>query len=191
MLPLVGVRVVDLADEKGELCGRILSDLGADVLRLEPPGGAASRRLPPFAPDGKTSLYFGFRNAGKRGGVIDLEEREDRERLHTLLDDADILIESDRPGRLTSLGIGAESLIEKHPHLVVTSISDFGQTGPYAEYVATNMVGVAMGGMMYRAGIAAKPPLVVPGSFAYDVVGGSAALGTLMAFWKRLRTGRG
>ncbi|HIF99541.1 MAG TPA: CoA transferase, partial [Myxococcales bacterium] len=64
MQPLSGLRVVDLADEKGELCGRLLADLGAEVIRVEPPEGAFSRRLPPFAPDGETSLYFGFRNAG-------------------------------------------------------------------------------------------------------------------------------
>ncbi|MCH2184287.1 CoA transferase, partial [Myxococcota bacterium] len=171
--------------------GRMFADLGADVLRLEPPSGAVSRGLPPFAPDGRTSLYFGFRNAGKRGGVIDLENSDDRERFNALLSEADVLIESHRPGYLESLGLDAKSLIKCHPSLVITSISDFGQTGPYAQYAGTDMVGVAMGGMMYRAGIASKPPVVVPGSFAYDVVAGLAALGTLMAFWKRLRTGRG
>ena len=191
MRPLAGLRVIDLADEKGELCGRLLSDLGADVLRLEPPTGARSRKLPPFAPDGETSLYFGFRNAGKRGGVLDLETEEGRERLLDLLSDADILIESFAPGYLASLGVSPERLMEIHPHLVITSISDFGQTGPYSDYVGTDMVGVAMGGMMYRAGIRTKPPVVVPGSFAYDVVGGSAAQGTLLALWKRMRTGRG
>ena len=191
MRPLAGLRVIDLADEKGELCGRLLSDLGADVLRLEPPEGARSRRLPPFAPDGKTSLYFGFRNAGKRGGTVDLETEEGRESLLGLLADADILIESFAPGYLSSLGISPERLMELHPNLVITSISDFGQTGPYADYVGTDMVGVAMGGMMYRAGIRTKPPVAVPGSFAYDVAGGSAAQGTLLAFWKRIQTGRG
>ncbi|MEE3328722.1 MAG: CoA transferase [Myxococcota bacterium] len=191
MRPLAGLRVIDLADEKGELCGRLLSDLGADVLRLEPPTGAQSRKLPPLAPDGKTSLYFGFRNAGKRGGVIDLETDEGREALLGLLAEADILIESFAPGYLATLGISPEKMMELYPHLVITSISEFGQTGPYADYVGTDMVGVAMGGMMYRAGIRTKPPVVVPGSFAYDVTGGSAAQGTLLAFWKRIRTGRG
>ena len=73
MQPLSGLRVVALADEKGELCGRLLADLGAEVIRVEPPDGALSRRLPPFAPDGETCLYFGYRNAGKRSRVIDLE----------------------------------------------------------------------------------------------------------------------
>ena len=191
MQPLSGLRIVDLADEKGELCGRLLADLGAEVIRIEPPEGALSRRLPPFAPDGKTSLYFGYRNAGKRSRVLDLQGESDRSEFEALLAQADILVESSHPGTLARLGLAPEALLERHPHLVITSISDFGQDGPYAAYESTNMVAVAMGGMMYRAGIAEKPPVMIPGSFAYDVVAGSAALGTLLAFWKRLQTGRG
>ena len=191
MQSLRGLRVVDLADEKGELCGRMLADLGAEVIRIEPPGGAFSRTLPPFAPDGQTSLYFGFRNAGKRSRIIDLESERGRDSLEALLGDADILIESAQPGRMAELGLAAGDLLERHPHLVITSISDFGQDGPYADYQSTNMVAVAMGGMMYRAGIAEKPPVMIPGSFAYDVAAGTAAFATLLAFWKRLRTGRG
>ena len=97
--PLEGVRVVDLADERGELCGRLLADLGADVLRVEPPGGGASRRLPPFAPDG-TSLYFAYRNTNKRGTVLDLTMPDDVDRLRELLGEADVLVESARPGHL-------------------------------------------------------------------------------------------
>ena len=191
MQPLSGLRVVDLADEKGELCGRLLADMGAEVIRVEPPAGALSRRLPPFAPDGETSLYFGYRNAGKRSRVIDLEAEEGRARFEDLLEQADILIESTQPGTLADLGLAAADLIERHPHLVVTSISDFGQDGPYADYQSTNMIAVAMGGMMYRAGRVEKPPVVAPGAFGYDVAGGAAAFGTLLAFWKRLQTGRG
>jgi len=157
MRALEGMRVVDLADEKGELCGRLLADLGAEVIRVEPPGGALSRRLSPFAPDGGTSLYFGFRNAGKRGAVIDLETDAGRERLHALLDQADVMIESGLPGSLARLGLSPASLTERHPHLVVTSITDFGQTGPYAEFQGTELVAFAMGGMMYRAGRIEKP----------------------------------
>ena len=95
--PLDGLRVLDSADEKGEFCGRILADLGADVIRVEPPGGALSRRLPPFAPDGETSLYFAVRNAGKRGISLDLEDADGRERLHRLLARSDVWIESGPP----------------------------------------------------------------------------------------------
>jgi len=189
--PLRGLRVVDLADEKGELCGRVLADLGAEVIRLEPPDGALSRTLPPFGPDGTTSLYFAVRNAGKRGAVADLETEAGRSRLDELLGGADILVESSQPGTLRRLGISAEALLAGHPGLVMTSITDFGQDGPYADYQGTDMVGVAMGGMLHRAGIPEKPPVLIPGSLAYDVAGIAGALGSLLAFWKRLHTGCG
>jgi crotonobetainyl-CoA:carnitine CoA-transferase CaiB-like acyl-CoA transferase len=191
MKPLAGLRVVDLADEKGELCGRLLADLGADVIRVEPPGGAVSRTLPPFAPGGGPSLYFAVRNAGKRGAVLDLATDAGRARLHALLDGADVLVESSRPGALARLGLGAGALLARHPALVVTSITDFGQDGPYRDYEGTNMVGVAMGGMLHRAGIPAKPPVLIPGQLAYDVAGIAGAFGSLLAFYKRLRTGAG
>ena len=190
MGPLSGIRVVDLADEKGELCGRILADLGAEVIRVEPPEGAFSRTLGPFAPDG-TSLYFAVRNAGKRGVVIDLESESGRKRLDALVADADILVESSHPGTQKRLGLDAESLRARHPELIVTSISDFGQDGPYADYQGTNMVGVAMGGMLHRAGILEKPPVMIPGNLAYDVAGIAGAFGSLLAFYKRIQTGVG
>jgi crotonobetainyl-CoA:carnitine CoA-transferase CaiB-like acyl-CoA transferase len=185
------MRVVDLADEKGELCGRLLADLGADVIRVEPRGGAVSRTLPPFAPRSETSLYFATRNAGKRSAVVDLDRDAGRARLHALLADADVLVESTLPGTLERLGLGAPGLLARHPALIVTSITDFGQDGPYREYQGTNMLAVAMGGMLHRAGIAQKPPVLIPGQLAYDVAGIAGALGSLLAFSKRLRTGRG
>jgi crotonobetainyl-CoA:carnitine CoA-transferase CaiB-like acyl-CoA transferase len=189
--PLAGLRVLDLADEKGELCGRLLADLGADVIRLEPPEGALSRRLPPFTPGRETSLHFAVRNAGKRGAVANLATEAGRARLHALLEGADVLVESTRPGTLARLGLGAGTLLARHPRLVVTSITDFGQDGPYREYQGTNMVAVAMGGMLHRAGIPQKPPVLIPGQLAYDVGGIAGAFGSLLAFVKRLRTGAG
>ncbi|MCH7707229.1 MAG: CoA transferase [Myxococcales bacterium] len=191
MRPLEGIRVVDLADEKGELCGRLLADFGAEVIRIEPPEGAVSRSLGPFTPDGETSLYFAHRNAGKRGVVLDLTEAAGRESLHALLQDADFCIESFMPGTLAGLGLAPESLLERHPQLVLVSISDFGQTGPYRDYQGTDMIGFAMGGMMHRAGRIEKPPLVAPGALAYDTGGTTAAYAALVAFWQRLRTGQG
>lgn len=191
MRPLEGIRVVDLADEKGELCGRFLADLGADVIRVEPPSGAVSRSLPPFTPDGETSLYFAVRNAGKRGATADLATDAGRERLLALLADADVFIDTFRPGELEALGLGPEDLARRFPELVQVSITDFGRTGPYKDFVGTDMVGFAMGGLMIRAGIFEKPPLVAPGALAYDTCAFSAAYAALLAVFKRLQTGRG
>jgi len=189
--PLSGARAVDLADEKGELCGRLLAHLGADVVRVEPPGGAASRRLPPFAPDGKTSLYFAHRNADKRGVTLDIEQAAGRGLLHRLVANADVLIETHAPGYLASIGLDPAQLVERYPRLIVVSITDFGQTGPYRDYAGTDMVGFAMGGMMYRAGVAERPPIVAPGALAYDATAITAAFAVVMAVFQRLRSGRG
>lgn len=186
--PLAGIRVVDMADERGELCGRLLADLGADVVRVEPPEGAVSRRIPPFGPDG-TSLYFAFRNANKRGAVIDLPR--ERAALLSMLRGADVWIESTSPGTLAPYGLDPARIAGELPHLVVTSISDFGQTGPYRSYVATNLVALAMGGLLYNSGTADLPPLCSPGAMAYDAAGIVGAFATLTAYWQRLRTGRG
>ena len=187
--PLAGFRVVDLADEKGELCGRMLADLGADVVRVEPPGGARSRRLPPFS--GGTSLFFAYRNLGKRGVTLDLRQPADREKLHALCAGSDALIESFAPDALAAQGLDPAELVRRHPHLVVTSISDFGRSGPYRDWVATDAVLEAVGGMMFKAGVPEREPLIPPGAIASDVAGILATFATLCAWWQRRTTGRG
>ena len=189
--PLSGVRVVDMADEKGELCGRVLADLGADVIRVEPPEGSLSRRLPPLAPDGHTSLYFASRNANKRGVTLDIARQSGRELLHGLLEDADVWIESFPPGHLASIDLDPVKVLRKYPRLIISSITDFGQTGPYSGFLGSDMIGFAMGGMMYRAGVPERPPLVAPGALAYDSTGITAGFAVLMAYYQRLRSGRG
>src|SRR5262245_52376935 len=121
--PLRHLRVLDCADEKGELCGRVLADFGADVIRIEPPEGARSRRLPPF--HAGESLYYAFRNAGKRSVTLDLTRPEDVGRLHEQLHGADVWIETFGPGHLESLGFDFDALLERYPKLVVMRISDF------------------------------------------------------------------
>lgn len=189
--PLAGIRVIDMADDLGELCGRLLADLGADVIRVEPPSGSNSREAPPLAPDGRSSLYFAFRNAGKRGITLDISSERGREVLHQLLEGADIWIESNPPGFLANHGLSPTRILERHPSLIITSITDFGQSGPHRGYVGTDMIGYAMGGMLYRAGAAHRPPVVAPGAQAYDTASITAAFATLSAFFKRLKSGRG
>jgi len=187
--PLEGLRVVDLADEKGELAGRLLADLGADVVRVEPPGGARSRSIPPMQ-DGD-SLYFAWRNANKRGITLDLEQAGDVAKLRELLARADVFIESEKPGRLAELGLDPAKLPDEYPHLISLSISDFGQTGPYRDWVATDATMNSIGGMQFKAGIPEKPPLLFPGAIAYDVAGVMSTFATLCAVLQRERTGHG
>jgi crotonobetainyl-CoA:carnitine CoA-transferase CaiB-like acyl-CoA transferase len=201
MQPLRGLRIIDMTDERGALCGRLLADLGADVIYVEPPSGSPFRQAPPFAPvapaptatpaDRTTSLAFAFRNAGKRSVTLDLSTSRGREEVHRLFETADAWIESNAPGSLTGYGLNPEAVLWRHPHLVITSITDFGQTGPYRDYLGTDMIGYAMGGMLYRAGAAHRPPLVAPGTQAYDTAAITAAFGTLTALHQRDRTGRG
>ena len=182
--PLAGIRVIDQADENGEMCGRLLADLGAEVIRVEPPSGAASRRLPPFHDD--ISLYFTVRNLGKKSVTLNLESAEGHPRLENLLGAADVWIESHRAGDLDR-----REVLGRHPGLVITSITAFGLTGPYRDYAATDAVLVAMSGLLFRSGVPGKPPLLPPGAIAYDVAGTTAAFATVAALWDRAKTGRG
>ena len=140
VLPLAGVRVVDAVEEKGELCGRLLADLGADVVRVGGPNG--------------DEYAFAIRNYNKRAAAAD--------QLDALLAGSDVYLTSSPP---------TTSVLQDHPHLVVTAITDFGLTGPYRDYRATNAVMVAMGGMLFRSGTPDRPPLLPPGLLAYDVAG--------------------
>ena len=189
-LPLAGMRVIDLADEWGPLCGRVLGDLGADVIRVEPPQGAPSRGLPPFAPDG-TSLWFAYRNGNKRGATADLTVAEGRDRLLALLGDADVLIESARPGELAALELDPEALTHRFPRLIACSITPFGQTGPYSSFAATDDVVVALSGWLATSGIPSKPPLLVPGSLASDAAAVIGVFAVLAAYYQRRTTQRG
>lgn len=188
---LSGVRIIDMTDERGALCGRVLADLGADVIYVEPPSGSPFRQATPLAPDGSGSLAFAFRSAGKRSVTLDVSTVNGREQLHALLDTADAWIESHAPGSLTAHGLAPENVRRAHPALVITSITDFGQSGPYRDYRGTDMIGSAMGGMLYRAGAAHRPPVVAPGSQAYDTAGVTAAFATVTALYHRRTTGRG
>ena len=171
-----------MADGRGEMCGRLLSDLGADVIRVEPPGGAASRTQAPLH-DG-VSLPFATHNAGKRGVVIDHTIADGRERLLRLLDDADIWIETRAP-------LDADVVRARNPGLVVLSITDFGLTGPYRDWVATDWTLLAMGGVLSRSGLPGREPLMPPGDMALQVTAMQATWAALVAYWNRLECGRG
>ena len=181
--PLAGFRVVDLTVDRGELCARLLADLGAEVLKVEPPEGSRARALAPLHEG--VSLFFAARNAGKRSVVIDLPAEE--EKLHALLACADALILSDG-----SLGdLDPHALSERHPHLVVTAITPYGLTGPWKDRVATDGVVAATGSIAFKAGVPEKAPLFPPASFVDDCTCMPFAFATLCALWQREETGYG
>lgn len=187
--PLAGIRVVDLTVERGELCGRILSDLGADVIRIEPPGGSPSRRMAPI--DGDHSLFWTFRNCGKRSAVVDLTSAQDLERLHGLIAASDVVIDSAEPSTHADPGLDAEALHARHAQLIVASITAYGRTGPWAGRDVPNAVVEATGGMAFKAGTHEGGPILPPGNIADDTASFTTAFGILCALWQRENTDAG
>jgi benzylsuccinate CoA-transferase BbsE subunit len=189
---LSGLRVLDLADQKGALTGKLLAGLGADVVLVEPPAGSSLRALPPHwqgAPGPEGSLFFWFYAAGKRSLVLDLDGAAGRATLARLAAAADVLIESDAPGRSPALGL--DTLRAANPRLIVASITPFGQDGPYRDWRASDMVAQAMGGMLFVNGHPDGPPLGALGLQAYHQAGIAAATGIVAALLAREQTGRG
>ena len=188
-LPLHGVRVLDLADGKVEMTGRIFADLGADVFRVEPREGAATRTREPM--HSGASLYFEAHNANKRGLALDLTDAQDRDTLRGLVAEADIFIESGRPGELAALGLGIDDLLEINPRLIAVSVSGFGQTGPYRDWIGTNWTQMAIGSVLSRSGIPGRAPVQPPGELAMEAAAVQAAYTALVAYYHRLNTGQG
>lgn len=192
--PLSGVRVLDLADETGLPCTRFLADLGADVIKVERPGGDATRARPPFAgdrPDPERSLYFLHWNANKRGITLDLDTPDGQELFGLLASTADVVVETFRPGTMDAWGLGYEALAAVNPRIVVTSITIFGQTGPYRGYNGDELIAFALGGVMALSGEPGGPPCLAPGDLASGMASMHAALATQVALLHRLKSGRG
>ena len=197
---LSNYRVLDLSDERGHLAGRILADLGADVIKIEPPGGDSLRgRSPhPNSTDAAltSSLAWLAGNPGKRSMMLDLADSSaDRATFATLVGTADGVLDSGRAGRLAAWGLGPEALVEGlppgHPGLIVCLISPFGQEGPYRDFEGHDLISVAMGGNASVSGDADRPPVVCGLPSAYMHAGAEAALGILLALWGRPARGAG
>jgi len=191
---LGGYRVLDLADEKGLLCGKFLGDLGADVIKIEPPGGDLARNIGPFykdIPDREKSLYWWAYNTSKRGITLNIETADGQEIFKRLVKTADVVIESFLPGYMDSLVLGYTALSEMNPGIIMTSITPFGQTGPYRDYKAPDIVGCCLGGLAYIAGDTDRPPCRVSFPQAYLLAGNHAAGGTLAALRYRELSGEG
>ena len=192
--PLAPYRVLDLSNELGQLAGRMLADLGADVIKVEPPGGDASRWIGPFyhdEPDPERSLHWWTFNSSKRGITLDVGNAQGRDLFLELVRNADFVLETYAPGMLAELGLGYERLAEANPRIVLTSITPFGQEGPYAGWKATDLIGAAMGGLMWLCGDPEQPPLRPTVSQAYAQASVQAVVGTLTANFHRTRTGEG
>jgi len=184
MLPLRGYRVVDLTVERGELCARLLADLGADVVKVEAPGGSPARRIPPC--HGGVGLFWALRNAGKRGVVLDLPA--ERARLDALLATSDVVVLSAGAGEAP---VEPDELHQAHPHLVVTAISPYGLVGPWAGRHATEGVLAATGTIAWKAGSRARDPLLPPSSFVDDGTSVTFAFASLCALYQRGQHGAG
>lgn len=191
-LLLRGIRVLDLATPRAEMAGRILADMGAEVIKVEPPEGAEARRMAPFAESDGRSLYWSFVGLGKRSVVLDIEHNEaDRAKLHALLAGADVLVESCDPGVFGSMGLGYDDLKERYPRLVYASVTPYGQDGPWAGRPATDMTVEAAGGLTGLQGDGDRPPLPVGYPQASFHGGVQAAADILVALYERERSGLG
>lgn len=187
-------RALDLTDDKGFLCGKILADLGVDVIKIEKPGGDISRRIGPFygdQPDPQKSLYWFAYNSNKRGITLNVDTQDGRQIFKELVKTADFIIESFPPGYMRSLGLGYDELDSIKSGIILTSISPFGQSGPYSHYHASDIVIMSMSGMLYQTGEADQPPLHMSLSQACMHAGADAAVASLIAYYHRQRTGYG
>ncbi len=187
-------RALDLTGALGFLCGKVLADLGADVIKVEPPGGDPARIIGPFyhdEPHPERSLYWFAYNANKRGITLDVTSTSGRDLFLRLVRTADFVLESGRPGYLASIGLGYEDLARANPGVVLVSITPFGQDGPYRDYAGSDLEVMALGGAMALTGEPDGPPMRVTVPQAPMWAGTEAAVGALTAVWHRARSGRG
>ena len=184
--------VLDLTDHRGELTAMMLGDMGADVIKVEPPDGSPSRRLAPFledAPKPEQSLNFFSYNRNKRGITLDLQAEPGRRALLTLVEKADFFIESAEPGEMASLGLGFDELRQRNPRLVYVAITAYGQDGPYSGFAANDLTLAAMGGPMSLQGHPNRPPVRITVPQVWLQTSAEAAVGAMTAHALMVRTG--
>lgn len=186
---LASLRVLDLSGDDGDAVTRLLADLGADVLKVEPPGGSPSRTQPPTLCG--TSLRFALHNANKRSTVLDPSDRDDRIRFAELAGGADIVVDSGIPGQAEAYGTSCADLADRHRRLVALSITDFGTTGPRSSWQATDAVLYALSGSLSRSGPTTGTPVLPPDGIASATAAVQAAWAALVAYYNRLRCGVG
>jgi crotonobetainyl-CoA:carnitine CoA-transferase CaiB-like acyl-CoA transferase len=197
--PLTGLRILELADHTGQFCGKLLGDLGADVVKIEPPGGEPCRRIGPFLddiPHPERSLSFWYYNTSKRGITLNLETADGGELFGRLAGTADVILETFRPGFLASLGLDYQSLREHNPRLVMCALTPFGQTGPWRDYLSSDLLHMAAGGEMASCGydeadVPHAPPIAPGGGNAWHMGCHFAYMAIIAALVHRTVAGQG
>ncbi len=187
-------RVLDLTTQRGLIAGKLMGDLGADVIKVEPPRGEPSRQVGPFyhdEPGPERSLYWMAFNLNKRGITLDLERADGRALFLRLVKTADFVIESFDPGYMESIGLGYDVLSAENPRVIVAAITPFGQDGPYSDFKTTDLVNMAMGAYSFTTGDADRPPVRISFPLSYAHGGAEAAAASTMAHYHRERTGEG
>ena len=191
---LQGIRILDLADEKASFCSKLLADMGADVIKVEKPGGDSSRKIGPFlgnSPHPEKSLFFYYHNSNKLGITLDIEKDEGKKIFFKLLKKTDVVVETFHPGYLKKLDLGFDVLSKVNSGLILTSVTGFGQNGPRCQYGSCDLVASAFGGQMYVSGSPLTPPLKPFGEQSFYVTSLFAAIGILLALRKRMHSGKG
>lgn len=193
-MPFSPYRVLDLTDEKGYFCGKIFADLGADVIKVEPPDGDLGRNNGPFyrdAPHKDRSLYYFAYNTNKRGITLNIDTPDGQELFKTLIKNSDFVIESFSPGYMDERGLSYSVLSKINPRMIMVSITSFGQSGPYKDWKASDVTSIAMGGLSHIAGHPDGAPARVCIDQAYVVGSVQAAMGAMIAHYYREARGKG
>ena len=191
---LKGFRALDLTDQQGFACGKILAALGIDVIKIEQSGGDPARAIPPFygdTTDAQKSLYWEAFNTDKRGITLNIRNAEAQELFKRLVERADFVLESFKPGTMESLGIGYDILSGLNQRIILVSITPFGQKGPYSGFKASDLVISAMGGIMDNTGDSDRAPLKESLEACYYHGNVAAAVGAVIAHYFRETTGQG
>jgi benzylsuccinate CoA-transferase BbsE subunit len=194
MQALEGLRVLDLSGPMGNYAGKLFADMGADVILVEAPGGTELRREPPFIGDVagvERSLNFAYQNTSKRGICLDLDTASGQRLLRELAATADLVIETAPPGWMAARGLGYEDLSRNRPQLVVASITPYGQTGPYAQMQATDLVALATGGLLWMGGYQGVAPTQAHGDQAFKCAAMYGAVAAMLAVTEAELTGQG
>jgi len=195
--PLNGITVIELCGERGQLMGKLMGDMGARVIKIEPLSGVAERCIGPFKDDDPhpdRSLFFWAHNTSKESLAVEIESEVGKMVVEQLASKADVLLEDFPPGYLPSLGLGYDDLSSMNSQLIMTSLTGFGQDGPYKDYKSSDIVSLAMGGIMHSCGyddVPDSPPIRPSGDHGNKISSHYGLIGTLSALFHRNFTGEG